>query len=90
VIKFSLGGYETLNIFSPGFPLSHRIDCTTAARLGADEVVPPGVSTLTFNTTNQWYHLAWKTDPKWMGTCRELVVRLRDGTDHLARFKFTR
>jgi hypothetical protein len=90
VIKFSLGGYETLNIFSPGFPLSHRIDCTTAARLGADEVVPPGVSTLTFNTTNQWYHLAWKTDSKWMGTCRELVVRLRDGTDHLARFKFTR
>jgi hypothetical protein len=90
VIKFSLAGFQGLNIFAPSSPFSHQVNCNTGTPMGADEVVPPGMSTLTFNQTNQWYHLAWQTNSPWAGTCRELVVRLRDGTDHKARFKFTK
>jgi hypothetical protein len=30
----------------------------------------------------------WKTDKGWAGTCRQLIIRLSDGTTHLANFKF--
>ena len=32
------------------------------------------------------YHYNWKTDKAWARTCRELVVRLADGTEHVAAF----
>jgi hypothetical protein len=34
------------------------------------------------------YTYVWKTDKSWAGTCRQLTVRVNDGTDHLANFKF--
>lgn len=36
-------------------------------------------ATLTVTNTN---------DKAWKGTCRILVVRLSDGTDHVAKFRF--
>ena len=30
----------------------------------------------------------WKTNKAWAQTCRLLPIRLRDGTDHVALFKF--
>ncbi|MGH8468315.1 MAG: PxKF domain-containing protein [Gammaproteobacteria bacterium] len=33
-------------------------------------------------------YIAWKTSKAWAGTCRQLVVRLNDGTEHKASFKF--
>jgi extracellular elastinolytic metalloproteinase len=30
----------------------------------------------------------WKTQKAWAGTCRQLIIRLDDGTDHIANFKF--
>jgi hypothetical protein len=36
------------------------------------------------------YIYTWKTDKSWAKTCRQLTVRLRDGTDHIALFSFTK
>jgi hypothetical protein len=32
----------------------------------------------------------WKTDKNWGGQCRQLDVRLNDGTEHTANFRFTK
>jgi hypothetical protein len=51
--------------------------------------VPTGTSvgsTLTF--ANGQYTYAWKTDTTWKGTCRQLVVTLKDNTVHTAVFRF--
>jgi hypothetical protein len=34
------------------------------------------------------YSYTWKTDKRWAGTCRQLVVRLVDGSEHIASFQF--
>jgi hypothetical protein len=30
----------------------------------------------------------WKTEKAWKGTCRELNMKLADGTDHPVNFQF--
>jgi hypothetical protein len=32
----------------------------------------------------------WKTDARWAGTCRQLIVTLDDGTSHRANFNFVK
>ena len=36
------------------------------------------------------YTYVWKTNKAWAGTCRQLVVKLDDGTYHRANFNFTK
>jgi len=36
------------------------------------------------------YTYVWKTEKGWAATCRKLVVRLSDGSQHTATFCFTR
>ncbi len=88
-LKFALGGYQGMNIFAPGYPASAQIPCTSNEP-GDDieETVNPGGSSLTFDAASQRYSYTWKTEKSWKGTCRMLVVRLSDGTDHFAKFKF--
>ena len=45
-----------------------------------------GNSSLSYSPDN--YQFNWKTESSWAGTCRELVVKLNDGSVHTARFKF--
>jgi hypothetical protein len=33
---------------------------------------------------------SWKTEKTWKGACRELNLRLKDGTDHKVLFQFIR
>ena len=36
------------------------------------------------------YIYLWLTDRRWDGTCRQIVVKLDDGTEHRANFRFRR
>jgi hypothetical protein len=36
------------------------------------------------------YVYVWKTDRSWANTCRQLIVKLDDGSVHRANFQFTR
>ena len=88
-IKFSLGGNQGLAIFAGGYPASRQIDCTTLAPIGPlTSIESPGGSGLSYNPVSGQYNIGWKTERAWAGTCRQLVVRLVDGTEHYAIFKF--
>ena len=43
---------------------------------------------LTYDAASGQYTYVWKTQKSWAGTCRQFTLRLTDGTDHIALFKF--
>jgi len=88
-VKFSLGKYEGMNIVAPGYPQYALIACTTGAALGGGgQTNQPGATSLFYHPGGLLYTYLWKTDKAWAGSCVQLVVKLVDGTTHLANFKF--
>ena len=88
-IKFSLGGNQGLNIFADGYPSSQQIVCGSGApQDDIEQTVTPGSSSLTYDPLADQYTYVWKTDKAWTATCRQVVVKLSDGTMHVANFKF--
>jgi hypothetical protein len=88
-VKFSLDGYQGLGIFAAGYPLSTKVACVGGAPLDDIEATDTaGNSTLTYDPDTGRYHYVWKTEKAWAGTCRQLEVKLIDGTSHFALFKF--
>ncbi|HEU4594079.1 MAG TPA: M36 family metallopeptidase [Pyrinomonadaceae bacterium] len=86
-LHFSLNGSFGLDILAAGSPASRQVDCMTLAPLGAFELAEtPGGSGLSASADR--YNYPWKTGKPWGGTCRELVVRTNDNTDHNAFFSF--
>jgi hypothetical protein len=90
-VKFSLNGDQGLNILSAGYPASQPIVCDSASAADAiEETVAAGGSSFSYDATTDQYVYVWKTDKAWVNTCRQLNVKLSDGSNHLANFKFTK
>jgi len=88
-IKFSLGLDRGLTIFAPGYPRAVTMTCDTLIPLDeVEEIVPAGRSGLSYDAVSGRYTYVWKTDPGWAGTCRQLVIRLADGSEYRASFTF--
>jgi CSLREA domain-containing protein len=88
-IKFSLGGDRGLNILAANFPQSIQINCATGLQIpSATPIVAPGSSALQFS--KGVYTYIWKTEASWMNTCRMLTLKLVDGTEHHAFFRFVK
>jgi hypothetical protein len=88
-VKFSLGGNYGLSIFAAGYPKSQQVACSGGAPIDdVEQTVTAGNSSLQYDAANGQYSYTWKTDKSWAGQCRQLVVRLVDGTEHMANFKF--
>jgi hypothetical protein len=88
-VKFSLSGNKGLNIFAAGSPSSVTISCDgTAPQDDIEETVNAGGSSLSYTALTDQYNYVWKTENSWKNTCRQLIVRLNDGTEHRANFKF--
>ena len=88
-VKFSLSGYKGLGIFAAGSPESGPIACNSSdPAVDLTETVNAGGSSLSYNPTTDQYNYVWKTEGSWVGTCRQLVVTLNDGSTHRANFKF--
>jgi hypothetical protein len=88
-VKFSLSGYKGLNIFAAGYPVSIQVACAGGSPISAvEETVTAGQSSLTYDSGTDRYHYVWKTDKGWRGTCRQLIVKLNDGSLHVANFQF--
>ena len=87
LINFSLGGNQGLNIFAAGYPQTGRVPC--GSRI-------PSRTSRRPTTTNRWstsrgvdrYQFEWRTKTDWKDTCRVLIVRFVDGTEHRVNFKF--
>jgi HYR domain-containing protein len=88
-VKFSLSGNKGLNILAAGYPVSGPIACA-ANEPGSviEETVTAGGSSLSYDAAADRYSYVWKTDKAWKGTCRILALRLKDGSDHFAKFRF--
>ena len=88
-VKFSLGGYQGMGIFAPGYPASGVVSCSSTAPIEVvEETVSPGASTLTYDSGTDRYQYVWKTQKSWpAGTCRQLVLKFVDGTTKYANFK---
>jgi hypothetical protein len=88
-VKFNLSGNQGLDIFTTGYPVSQKITCDTTASIdGIEETSTAGSSSLSYDAAAQQYKYVWKTDKVWAVSCRQLVIRLKDGTYHNASFKF--
>jgi hypothetical protein len=90
-VKFSLGGNMGLDIFfEDKAPWSIKVNCDSYDDYGEDpiETVTSGGSGLTYDAAADQYVYVWKTEKGWAGTCRQLVVKLADGSLHAANFKF--
>jgi hypothetical protein len=88
-VKFSLGGNQGLIIFAAGNPKSQQIACNSSAPLDdIEQTVSAGSSSLSCDPVTDQYTYVWKTDKSWARTCRQLIVRLTDGNEHMANFKF--
>jgi len=90
-VKFSLGGNRGLAILAAGSPSSQPISCGTSAPVVTALMAPTGAaSSLSYNARTDAYTYDWKTDKSWAGTCRQLSMKLVDGTEHAANFQFTK
>lgn len=87
-VTFSLGGDQGLDVLAPGYPRSEAVACGAGALVdGAEPTETPGSSALAYDAESDTYTYVWKTDRSWSG-CRQLVVKLDDGTTHRADVRF--
>ncbi|MGH9849841.1 MAG: PxKF domain-containing protein [Blastocatellia bacterium] len=88
-VKFSLSGNKGLNIFAAGYPVSQQIACSDGAPASdIEQTVTAGGSSLSYDAASDQYTYVWKTEKSWAGACRQLIVRLNDGSERVAYFKF--
>jgi Trypsin len=88
-MKFSLGGDQGLNVLASGYPRSEQIACDSTEPLDQiEQTVTAGNSSLSYDASTDTYTYTWKTEKAWANTCRQLHLRLSDGTDHVANFQF--
>jgi dipeptidyl aminopeptidase/acylaminoacyl peptidase len=78
-LKFRLHGNQGLDVLAAGSPVW--------APCGGGDTTPARGS-LSYNASNDRYTYLVATDKAWSGTCRDLVLTLRDGTSHRARIAF--
>lgn len=86
-VKFSLGGNQGMGIFQSN-PASGAIACGATEGDAIEETYTAGSSSLQYDPGNNQYIYVWKTEKLWVGQCRILQVKLKDGTTKTALFKF--
>ena len=88
-VKFSLSGNKGLSIFAANSPQSGVIPCDASAPAqDLTDTTTAGNSSLSYDASSDQYNYVWATNRAWANTCKQLIVRLADGTDHIAYFKF--
>jgi hypothetical protein len=93
-VKFSLGGNVGLGIFLTGSPStpnpsSTKIGCLDSSpQDDIEQTSTAGNSSLQFDPGSNQYIYVWKTDKSWAGTCRQLQMKLNDGSTQIANFRF--
>ena len=82
-VKFTLAGGGS----APPID-SQPVDCTTLVPAGDAPVSPVGPGSTDLTRNEDEYHVNWKTDPAWAGSCRRLTIRIPAASDAIAYFKF--
>jgi hypothetical protein len=84
-VRFSLDGDRGLDVVDPADVKVRKIRC------GSGEAVSGSArakaSPVTYDSGTGLYTMAWRTSSRWKGSCRELDIVLRDGSDHKLWFR---
>ena len=83
-----MSGNKGLSIFAAGYPASQATACGGGPTDEVEVTTTAGASGLSYDAASDQYIYVWKTDKAWKGSCRQLVVKLNDGTTRLANFQF--
>lgn len=86
-VTFILAGNQGPDIIALGYPQSQQITCDGRAPLDGVERTADS-SSLSYDPGSNKYTYAWQTDEAWAGTCRQLIVKLIDGAEYKADFRF--
>jgi len=91
-IRFQLGGNQGLDVIEDGWPQVAVVGCDFTAEPDAGEPArhPRWFRELVYRKSKKRYAMVWQTDRRWAGSCRQLMLKLRDGTVRRADFKFVR
>lgn len=81
-LKFSLHGDQGSDIFGAGSP--------AWAPCGALDQSSRAGGTLSYNASTDRYTFLAASSKSWVGSCYDLIMTLKDGTGHGARFFFTK
>jgi hypothetical protein len=90
-VRFSLGSYRGPVPLAPGYP--SVVGCgaepqSSAAERARGVWTRSGIRSSRRNRGT--YRFLWKTEPRWVGSCRQLVLKLDDGTMHGVAVQFMR
>jgi hypothetical protein len=89
-VRFSLNGDQGLNILATGYPKSVVMACSAGLQAEMEETVAAGASSLSYDPITDQYVYVWKSTKAWAGTCRQLQIRLTDGSERVADFSFAK
>jgi hypothetical protein len=87
-LKFSLGGNQGLDVIAAGYPISQPVACASnAPQDQVEETIARG-SGLSYDAASDQYVYVWATQKSWANSCRQLTLKLKDGSLHSALFHF--
>ena len=76
-------------MLASGSSQSQQITCDSSSPLNdVEQTVTAGNSSLPYDAATDTYTYTWKTEKAWANSCRQLRLRLSDGSDHVANFQF--
>ena len=76
-------------MFYQNYPVSQPIACATGTPTDTiTQTVTANTSGLQYDASSNQYTYVWKTDKSWANSCRELIVKFNDGSQHTADFVF--
>jgi hypothetical protein len=85
-IRFELEGDRGLDVIEDGWPQVAEVGCDFGDEPEGGE--PARHRKLVFRRRKAHYLLLWKTEREWAGSCRQLMLKLKDGTVRRADFRF--
>jgi hypothetical protein len=92
-VRFSLGSYRGPAPVAAGYPKVAPVACGTGAQPAGSEKARGSWKKVSVGQSKRGrgaYMFVWKTEKKWAGGCRQLVLKLDDGTTHRVEFQFVR
>jgi Bacterial pre-peptidase C-terminal domain len=89
-IRFELGREQGLDVVEEGWSQVAEVECGSGAEPSGGEPArhPRWFRDLVFRKRRARYVFLWRTERAWAGSCRQFMLRLRDGTVKRADFEF--
>ena len=89
-VRFSLGSYRGSVPVASGYPKVAPVACGEDAKsTGGDKARGVWLKRWHGSKRRAWtYMFIWKTEKKWAGDCRQLVLKLDDGTIRRVELQF--